>query len=426
MERIKLTYNDVEQSKKGCTLLYHYIRGSHCYGLNTPTSDKDEGGVFISPIENILDLGLNYQDQISNDSNDIVYYELKKYMNLLLNSNPTMLESLFVDDEFVLYEHPWFKLIKENRDIFISQQCFGSFGGYAKTQIGKCRGQHKMFLLNPVEKRLSPLDFCYTFYNQGSTKIENWLSYRNLKQEYCGLVNIPNMHDVYGLYYDWGKHFKDENISYLDIARGFEDSHYKGITFKNMSNFIIYDILELQYFNVDALIKWYSSLKPIGYRGIICNEDEANELRLSSIPKGEESICNISYNATGYTKHCIDYKNYHKWLNERNPDRYENNKGKLYDRKNVCHAFRLLNMAIEIAEGKGMLVNRRDIDRDFLLDIKHGNRTYEEVMELLEEKKKVMDEAFKNSIIPLYPDKDKVNDIMLEIRKLQLEEYGKK
>ena len=88
---------------------------------------------------------------------------------------------------------------------------FPTFFGYGKSQIEKCRGLNKK-IVNPVNERLTPLDFCYTFKGQGSTKIINWLDNRGLKQNYCGLVNVPNMHDMYDLYYDWGLHFQNENV----------------------------------------------------------------------------------------------------------------------------------------------------------------------------------------------------------------------
>jgi hypothetical protein len=52
------------------------------------------------------------------------------------------------------------------------------------------------------------------------------------------------------------------------------------------------------------------------------NYGESNQLRLSSIPKGEESIAVISFNKDGYTQHCKDYKAYQEWLENRNEARY--------------------------------------------------------------------------------------------------------
>lgn len=327
----KLTFEEIR--KRGL-LLYEYRRGSHAYGLNTETSDEDFGGVYMCPIEQLYDLGFEYQEQIANETNDIVWYELNKFMRLLLSSNPTVLESLFIPEDCIVYEHPIMTYIKSFRDQFITKQCFKSFGGYAVTQIEKARGLNKK-IVNPITKRLGPLDFCYTFFKQGSTKIQNWLEYRNLKQQYCGLVNIPNMHDVYGCYYDWGNFFINENITLDKCAESFYNGDYENDALCRMISFVItyYDLHIEGYVDktYEAFEDWFKTVKPIGYSGIVGEDNLSNELRLNSVSKGEIPICYISYNKTGYTKHCIDYKNYKDWEKHRNPVRYESNLNKNYD-----------------------------------------------------------------------------------------------
>ena len=41
----KYTFDDIRE--KGL-LLYEYVRGSHAYGLDLPTSDVDTGGIYMS------------------------------------------------------------------------------------------------------------------------------------------------------------------------------------------------------------------------------------------------------------------------------------------------------------------------------------------------------------------------------------------
>ena len=117
---------------------------------------------------------------------------------MLLTSNPTALESLFIPDKWILYEHPIMTEIKKHRDKFITKACFKPFLGYSYQQIAKCRGLNKK-IVNPITERKEPLDFAYTFFRQGSTKIENWLEHRGLYQKYCGLVNIPNTDMTMGI-----------------------------------------------------------------------------------------------------------------------------------------------------------------------------------------------------------------------------------
>lgn len=140
MDYKNLTFENIEKNN---LLLYRYIRGSQCQGTATEKSDIDEGGVYICPPEQLLDLGYNYQEQISNNTNDIVWYEFNKYIKLLLSSNPTILESLFIDDKFVIYEHPIITELKKHKYEFITKQCFKSFIGYSYEQINKAQGLNK-------------------------------------------------------------------------------------------------------------------------------------------------------------------------------------------------------------------------------------------------------------------------------------------
>jgi len=75
-------------------LIYKVIAGSKAYGLDLPTSDTDIRGIFLQPNEALL--GYGYCQQINNTTNDIVYYELNRFVNLLSQNNPNILEELFV------------------------------------------------------------------------------------------------------------------------------------------------------------------------------------------------------------------------------------------------------------------------------------------------------------------------------------------
>lgn len=441
---MKYTFEDVKDHN---LLIYNYLRGSHCHGINGPESDEDYGGVYLAPAEQILGLGLDYQEEVSNETNDVVWYELQKFMHLLLKSNPTVLEALFVDDKYVVYEHPIMTRIKSYRDKFLTKKCFDNFINYGASQIKKSKGLKKKINWD-IPERKDILDFVFTFYKQGSSKIKNWLEYRGLKQQYCGLVNIPNMLTMYGCYYDWGNHFLNEKVSSNDLINAYNDkTNYdtvkivkaikagnkelckdlKKAQFKNMVNFIVdkYKLKEVNGitgidYTPNYIKNWYVAQQPIGYKGMVNQDHTSTELRLSSVSKGETPICNISYSKDAFSQHCRIWKEYQDWIKKRNPIRYESNLHKSYDAKNMCEAFRLMNSGIEIARGEGYKVDRRGIDADFLLDIKAHKLEYQELMDRLEEKKEVMEKAMAESTIPNNIDIDFVNSLLLDIRKEQL------
>lgn len=435
----KYTFEDIRE--KGL-LLYEFVRGSVSQGTNTELSDEDHGGVYLATAEQLLGLGLDYQDEIKDANGDDDWMELNKFMRLLLKSNPTVLESLFVDDKYVLYEHPIMTEIKKHRDEFVTKECFKAFFGYASEQVKKARSLNKK-MIQPILERKTVLDFCYTFYKQGSTKIENWLDYRGLKQKYCGLVNIPNMMETIGVYYDWGNHFLNENIHIEELYGAYDnlgkysttdiitrlkkctdevekvklEDDLKKCHLSNMVEFI------MEFYRLDGIVslrRWYEEQKPIGYNGIINEKGTSNEIRLSSVAKDERPVCYMTYNKNAFSSHCRDYKEYKDWEKNRNPVRYESNLNKNYDSKNMAHSFRLVNMGIEIARGEGIKVDRTDIDRDFLLAIRNHQYEYDELIEKLEEKVKEMNEAVELSSLPEKIDINKVNNLLLHIRKQQL------
>lgn len=391
---MKLT---IEELREKGWIAYEYIRGSHAYGTAIETSDKDIGGVYICPKEMLEGLRSGYIEQVADEKNDTVFYELGRWVELLFKSNPTALESLFIPEDCIIGEiHPAVKYIIDHRDMFITKDSLNPILGYAHSQILKHKGLHKKINIPEDFKRQNILDFCYTFKNQGSQPIKDFLKENNLDQKYIGLVNIPNMKDVYGVYYDWAAYYK------------FENDH------------ISWDSKWETNFNIDypSVMDRIENKKFFGYGGIVHPDEieKSNDVRLSSIPKGEKPICFMTYNKDAYTCHCRDYKEWEDWKKHRNPVRYENNKGHQFDSKNMCHSIRLMEMGVELAEGKGFNVRRTGDDVKHLLAIRNHEMPYEEIMAEAETLKAKFDEAVKTTKLPESLSHDEVNELLIGAR----------
>ena len=64
-------------------LLIEYVRGSSAYGLTTPTSDVDTGGVYLCTINELL--GYNsYHEEVSDSKSDNKWFELGNFIKLLV------------------------------------------------------------------------------------------------------------------------------------------------------------------------------------------------------------------------------------------------------------------------------------------------------------------------------------------------------
>ena len=377
-----------EKSPNAIPLLI-VIRGSQAYGTNLPTSDTDYSGVFVQSLDDIL--GNKYLEQINDDKNDTVIYEVRRFIELLGKNNPTVLELLNTPEDCILYKDPAFDMILENRDKFITKICANSFGGYAKMQIQKAKGQDKK---QNWEKdrvtRKTPLDFCYLHQGEKSISLTDYLEKNNMDQKFCGLSKSPHGKDVYSLFYDYASaSMYSEKTSKLESS---------------ISKFI-------------NKIPGYK-YTPMGFKGV--SFEDSNDVRLSSIPKDVPKhyfIGHISYNKDGYTQHCNDYKSYQTWLNERNQQRWvdvQSHGQKIYG-KNMMHCRRLMDMAREIAEGKGIIVRRENAKE--LISIRKGEIDLQTLIDHVEKEIVEVDKLFKNSNLPNSVDDKFITDLIIKIRK---------
>ena len=388
----------INEKSPGSQPLLLVIRGSHAYGTNVETSDTDYAGVFIQPIEDIL--GFGYKEQINDDKNDIVIYEIERFLQLLSSNNPTVLELLNTPEDCIIYKHPIFDEIINNREKFITKACKNSFAGYAVQQIKKAKGQNKK---QNWEKdkvtRKDVLDFVYVINGEKSIPWKKWneddesLDGKLYNEKFCGVVNVPNAKDVYAVYFDYHANYCfNEKIP---EHRREESKTWRKETGHSMG---------------------------FGYKGLVKtgegqNVAESNALRLSSIPKGETPICNIIYNKDGYSEHCKDYKSYEEWLENRNESRWVDVKshGQKIDGKNMMHCKRLISMAKEIAEGKGINVRRENAK--YLISIRKGEIDLETLIDEVEKEIIEIDELFINSNLPDSVDQNFINELLIKIRK---------
>lgn len=410
-------------------LLVRYRRGSKIYSLDTPDSDEDFGGVFMEPLNSLLGLGLDFPENIHDEKQDEQWYCFKKYGLLLGKSNPNIFDSIFIDESHYDYMHPAFRLIRDNRDKFLSKDALISYGGYAKSQIEKAV-KLKSRIVNPVFEKLSPLDFVYHPYKQGSRKIKYWLEERGLMQEHCGLTKIPHMDSTYNVYYDWGAHWIDKGVTtWEEFKRILTDPRTVSSDVKEFLKLTdayvyyykgSYSFVE---FNEEKIKDLYEKYKtPLKYHGIISRDGDSEQVRYSSVPfKDEEPMTLISYNKDEFCRHRKQYKEYTDWKKWHNPERFLLATEHKYDVKNLMHCMRLYTQAVELAQGKGIILDRRGIDRDYLMAIRGGKVTYEEILETLAKKEKEMEEALKTCILPEHVDLGFLQSLMI---KLRTEFYG--
>ncbi len=349
----KLTIDDLRTQK---LIIFECIAGSQSYNLHTATSDLDIRGVFVLPEAEYF--GLNYVEQVNDTKNDIVFYELRRFVQLLNRNNPNILEMLAMPARCILYKHPLFDLFEVR--LFLSKRCRETFAGYARSQVSKAHGLNKKIVTPMEEERKTILDFCYIITGYGSISAKKWLETHDLDQKRVGLVHIPHTKNVYAVFYD-----------------------------KNFA---------------------------LGYEGMM-KKPTSNDVATSSIPKGEEPIATLFCNQEGFSVYCKQYREYWDWVAQRNEVRYNNTieHGKNYDAKNMMHTFRLLDMAHEIISQGNIIVERPN--RDELLAIKSGQFFYDDLLPLADVKMQAIETAFASCTLPEKPDYEAIQAILVHIRR---------
>lgn len=374
----------IEELKQNRWIYIQVIVGSQSFGLATDKSDVDRKGVYILPNDERMKYEPIYE--VSDEKHNNVYWDISKFLDLLNNANPGALEVLYspahcIEEgahilEMIRYEHK-----------FITAKCYESFTQYARKQIAKARGLNKK-VFNPMTRKPLVMDFCYVLtkpnHYEGAIQLREWLWVNKYcsDQKWFSLAAIDHMDGMYALYYQ-----KHRGVSKMS-----KPEH-----------------------------EWRWAY------GIVRNDETSDDIQLNSIPKGNMPVAFMYFNHNAFSKARKEYSEYLRWEEERNPERYAETikHGQGYDAKNMMHCIRLLMTAIDIAEKKTVVVDR-SAERDYLLSIKRGEHSFEEVMSRGDELCAKAEAAFAKADLPQYEfdSRDALgNYLVTMIRRIKLQAF---
>jgi uncharacterized protein len=138
-------------------------RGSIAHGMYVPQNDpdsiddKDVMGVYIGPLEHYLGFGRRDVYEKWEGEWDCVFYELRKFIGLLLNCNPNVLSLLWLKPTGIIYESEIGQRLRAQRDLFVTKKAYHSFSGYAHAQFKKMISfnQEAQALMSKLEDQLT-------------------------------------------------------------------------------------------------------------------------------------------------------------------------------------------------------------------------------------------------------------------------------
>ena len=179
---MKFRHNNVEYE-----LIMLHLAGSKLYGNSTPESDTDYRGIFIAPPETKLGI-LNKVEQLEGkdvlkslinaglnleQTDDIIIYELNRFVELASQNNPNIMDSLCLDytKDFTMYINNKGKELLDNKHLFLSSKLKFTFSGYAISQLNKVRSRDKYLTKYPDVSKV--LDYIKSLY--GKTIDWDWV-----------------------------------------------------------------------------------------------------------------------------------------------------------------------------------------------------------------------------------------------------------
>jgi len=134
--------------------LYVTVVGSHLYGMNTPTSDRDIKGICFEDTDAIIGLKTFEQQETKNNAEDGPdkvegqIYSVMKYVGMCMKGNPTAIEVVFAPDKFHIFNTEIGKEICQFlRDNMLTQRLFPAYSAYHRAQL------HKMQSMTRIGKR---------------------------------------------------------------------------------------------------------------------------------------------------------------------------------------------------------------------------------------------------------------------------------
>ncbi len=308
-------------------ILFECIAGSRAYGTATSASDEDIRGIYAVPAAAYLLLA-RPPDQVADERGNVVFYTLRRTIELLSQANPNILELLYMPVDCVRVSSPEMQALIAQRSLFMSRQCADTHAGYAMSQIKKARGQNKWVNNPKPEAPPTKEEFCH---------IVPWDAER--AQSPLPVRPVPLKAIGWAL--------EEFHAARLEHAR---------------------DTFRLYRYGREA-------------RGVF----RGDVLVCESIPLEDERTHFaglLLFNETAWKQALVDHQNYWAWRRERNPSRWEQQeRGALdFDAKNMMHTVRLLLSGRSILEHGEPIVRVTGESLAMLMDIRAGKLSFEAIM----------------------------------------------
>jgi predicted nucleotidyltransferase len=359
-------------------MMFLFTRGSQAYGTNNAQSDEDIGGICLPTREVILGVNKFEQDDNWVDENgeklDTSIYNFNKAMDLFCENNPNMLDYLYAPERCIKFETDEWAKVRDIREDFMCIKSKWTYQGYAVSQLNRIR-THRSYLLNPMTEP---------------------------SRESFGLPDKSI--------------FPETQIGVLaKISSQWVPSSDQDTFFTEMSRLM----------DAEGSLIFKKYIEPQFYP--IAIEDfkkrQKEFLRMiSSVSQHflKDEYLDMAHRELQFMAAWKNWEAFRRWKKNRNPARQALEAKSGYDTKHAMHLIRLLTMGNEILTGKGVNVDRTNLDQEYLMNIRNGVYTFDEIEAHANILNQNADESYKTSKLPKKPNLTKINDLRMDIMERHL------
>lgn len=401
-------------------VIVKHLAGSHAYGTSTPQSDTDYRGIFMAQKEFILTPFYNVREISDTSEEDTKYFELNNYVELYIDANPNILETLWVEESDIIVGSEVYDHLRSYRQELLSSKVAFTYTGYAHNQATRMKNHHgwmdkertgirilqELISQYPCEQIkewihdsfpdyiFSQLDFsqCDGKYIKGLLDTDRFM--RNQSLQMLSTIPMKQMYFIKLVHNYFPHQVLDRDFSIMNYNTDYELMPYGE--------------------NIFAVVPKLAG-KCINDDGSINKIDTSNRT-LEEIKQTPKLI--VKFNQDEYDKSSDNRKNYHEWKKNRNAKRSVLEMENGYDTKHAMHVVRLLRTAEEVLQTGEVHVKRPDADE--LLAIRNGAWTFDEMMEYWGEKDRYIREVlYKQSELRKKPDLKKAAKLLIELREMQ-------
>ncbi len=259
-------------------------------------------------------------------------------MQLLVDQNPNILESLWVDESTLIETTPAYEYLRFRRDELLSSKTAFTFSGYAVAQLKRIKG-HNKWINNPQSvEPPKQIDFLSLIQNFTESKIMKMDNETITKFRHSNRL-VPYGDNVFGLYPASGYSIFDDKFTLNTNSDDIDRTN-------------------------------------LGYPHVIFKFNKEEYRRVKEV-----------------------WKNYWSWKKNRNEVRSKLEEQFGYDTKHAMHLVRLLRMGKEILTEGDVKVLRPDAEE--LLEIRDGKWSYEKLVKYAEDMdNEIKTKHYNGAVIP--------------------------